>query len=83
MDPDQTSRRRSPQWVRELTDREVHGIAFNLRNTQAQEDLSDAQEWLWDALMSELQWRRRHTDWPHHRCSCELCFEPFPDPSAT
>jgi hypothetical protein len=78
--PDEPARRRSPRWVRELSDREVHGIAFSLRNQQQQEDLSDPQEWLWEALMSELAYRRRNSSWPDHRCSCELCWEPFPDP---
>jgi hypothetical protein len=71
------TRRRSPSWVREMSDREVHSIAFRLNYQRQQEDLSGPQEWLYDALVSELAYRRRRARWPERRCSCELCWGPF------
>jgi hypothetical protein len=41
------------------------------------QDLSDAQEWLWDAVVSELEYRHRQAP-PLKRCSCLLCLAPFP-----
>lgn len=68
-------RRRSPGWVRELPDRKVHGIAGRL-NLLRPSGLTPQQEWLWDACISELEYRRRD----HLRsgnvigsCSCWLC----------
>ena len=69
--------RRSPQWVRDLSDREAHQIAFRLQHEREVDVLSDPQEWLWDALISELEHRRRNARWPQRRCSCALCFGPF------
>ena len=42
-------------------------------------DLSDGQEWLYDRIVEELEWRR----WAALKarepyCSCWLCFSPFP-----
>lgn len=72
-------RRRSPQWVRDLSERELHQVAFRLHHERTEADLSRGQEWLWEALVSELEYRRRRARWPERRCSCELCFAPFPD----
>jgi len=72
-------RRRSPEWVRAMTSREIHAIAFRFNYERKEADLSEQQEWLYDALISELEWRRSHARWPEGRCSCELCFGPFPD----
>lgn len=75
--PGTPARRRSPGWVRALGDRQLHGVAMHLLNEQTQADLSERQEWLWDALMSELEYRRRQTKPWWRRCSCELCVGPF------
>lgn len=72
-------RRRSPQWVRELTSRECHGIALKLHRGRTSADLSDAQEWLWEAVISELEYRWRHPSTEWFWCSCELCCPPFPE----
>lgn len=68
-------RRRSPAWLRDLPDRQVHGIAGRLALLRPN-GLTSRQEWLWDACISELEYRRRH----HTRngtvlaaCSCWLC----------
>lgn len=73
-------RRRSPGWVREMSDRELHGIAFRFNHDRQTCDLTERQEWLYDAIISELEWRRRHARPGWTACACELCFSPFPDP---
>jgi len=73
------ARRRSPLWVRQLTSQKVHGIATKLQHEQRQHDLSERQEWLWDCLISELEYRARREPRWWLRCSCELCAPPFPD----
>jgi hypothetical protein len=72
-------RRRSPGWVRASDSNRLHGIATSLLKGQETEDLSDRQEWLWNAIISELEWRwhRKRPVW--QRCSCYLCVPPFPD----
>ena len=65
-----------------MTSREIHGLAFRLQREGMQEPLTEPQEWLWESLMHELEWRRRNTRWPQKRCSCELCWDPFEDPLA-
>lgn len=70
-------RRRSPGWVRALSDREVHGIAFRLERLWQQGKTTDRQEWLWHALISELEWRRAHHPRPAWACACRLCIPPF------
>lgn len=76
--PDPT-RRRSPQWVRDLDSRVLHAMAFRFNADRQSEDLSDAQEWLYDALISELEYRHRRATNIRDRCSCELCLPPFTD----
>ncbi len=73
-------RRRSPGWVREMSDRELHQIGFRFAHERQEVDLSDAQEWLWDAIISELEYRRRRARPAYTACACELCFSPFPFP---
>lgn len=41
-------------------------------------DLTEPQEWLWDALISELEYRHRTTRPAIARCSCQYCVPPFP-----
>jgi hypothetical protein len=43
------------------------------------EDLSEQQEWLYDACVSELEYRRRVTRPIWRCCSCRYCVPPFPD----
>lgn len=77
MDPDRPERRRSPQWVRQMTDRELHQIGFRFNFERQSADLTERQEWLWDAVVSELEYRRRTTRPTWKACACELCFSPF------
>ena len=72
-------RRRSPQWVRNYNDRALHGLALRLMKMGTTQDLSASQEWLWDACVSELEWRRAHHPRPQWACACMLCIPPFPD----
>jgi len=60
-----------------MSDREVHAVAFRFQHERQEADLSAPQEWLYDALLSELAYRRRTARWPERRCSCELCWGPF------
>jgi len=70
-------RRRSPLWVRELSRSQLHALAFRLQHEGMTKDLTRGQEWLWEACISELEYRRRTTRWPDVRCSCQLCWGPF------
>lgn len=69
------ARRRSPGWVRSMESRNVHALAFRLRNRFMVEGISSAEEWLLDACISELEYRRRRAlrarSWS--ACACELC----------
>lgn len=82
MDKAKLPRRRSPLWVRELSDRACHGIAMKLRVESQALDLSPQQEWLWEALISELEYRRRVAMRRRFGspCTCELCLGPFEEP---
>lgn len=73
------TRRRSPGWVRDMTDRELHQVGFRFQWDRREQDLSDRQEWLYDAVCSELEYRRRSARPTWKACSCELCFSPFPE----
>lgn len=79
MNTDELLRRRSPGWVREMSDSECHSILFRFAHMRESEDLTDRQEWLHDALVSELEYRRRHARPAWKACSCQFCFSPFPD----
>lgn len=67
-------RRKSPLWVRESTHRELHGIAGRLVLEQHHHELSRGQEWLWEAVVSELEWRFLHPGPQWEWCCCSLCF---------
>lgn len=66
-----------PLWVRETSSEQLHGIAGRMLQLQRAYDLSPAQEWLWDHLIAELEWRSRTTRPGWRRCSCALCIPPF------
>lgn len=72
------TRRRSPAYVREWSSETLHAVAGRLTNIAQQADLSEAQNYLWDCVIAELEYRFRHrsAQWPW--CSCELCVPPFP-----
>lgn len=54
--------------------RELHGIAMRLHRIEWEEsvELTDRQAWLFDAVISELQYRARRAH-PLRRCTCWLC----------
>lgn len=76
MDP---LRRRSPAWVRSMTSNELHQIAGRFARQMREQDLTERQEWLFDACISELEYRRRVTRPTWRACACYLCVSPFPD----
>lgn len=69
-------RRRSPSWVREWPSKAIHAVLGRFDRMRRTQDLSDAQEWLYDACISELQYRRRIARPTWTACSCWYCFEP-------
>lgn len=74
---EEPTRRRTPGWVREMTSQDLHAIATRFNHQRTKEDLSDKQEWFYDAIVSELEYRRRHARPSWSACSCYLCFGPF------
>lgn len=75
----QSVRRRSPMWVRQLDSQTIHAMCGRFARDRRSADLTEAQEWLWDGLISELEYRHRHTRPAYQRCSCEYCVPPFPE----
>jgi hypothetical protein len=82
MDTNDPIRRRSPSWVREWSSEDIHKVALRFHHERMTEGLTERQEWLWDALISELEYRfregMRSSRYPV--CSCWLCFGPFDQP---
>ncbi len=79
MEDREWKRRRSPLWVRDMPSNSLHGLALRLMRDGESEDLSDAQEWLWSACISELEYRHRSAPKGEQRCACMLCIPPFVD----
>lgn len=79
--PRAVARRRSPTYVRSWSLRDLHAVAMSFDRERRHHDLSDRQEWLFDGIISELEYRRRWGIRHHQRsvCSCWLCFGPFPE----
>jgi hypothetical protein len=50
-------------------------MRMNRNRTSA--DLTEHQEWLYDAIISELEYRRRNTRPVWRACACFLCVPPF------
>lgn len=73
------TRRRSPGWVRSMTSAGLHGILGRFDRQRQGQDLSEGQEWLYDACVSELEYRRRTTRPMWRACACRYCIPPFPD----
>lgn len=66
--------------MREWSDRELHAVGMRFNIDRKTEDLSLEQEWLYDAIVSELEYRRRRAIRAHRwqeQCSCFLCLGPF------
>jgi len=73
-------RRVAPQWVQELEPRELHALTGRLLREFRSADLTDAQDWLLDHCLDDLDWRWRNTEPAYLRCACMLCVPPF-DPA--
>jgi hypothetical protein len=63
--------------VRAFDTRALHGLLFKMDHQRQGADLSERQEWLWDAGVSELEWRWLHPGPGEQRCACRLCVPPF------
>ena len=70
-------RRATPRWIQDLTGRELHGIVGKFDRDRVSADLSDRQEWLYDVIVAELEWRRANTRPVWRSCSCRYCVAPF------
>ena len=70
-------RRRSPGWVREMSSRELHAVAERFNRQRTTQDLTERQEWFYDAIISELEYRRRRARPTWSACACYLCIGPF------
>lgn len=77
--PSAATRRRSPGWVRAFSSPSLHGLLGKFDRMRQSSDLSEQQEWLYDACVSELEYRRRVTRPIWKCCSCRYCVPPFPD----
>lgn len=71
-------RRTGPVWVRESHSTALHGILGRFDRMRTGQDLSDAQEWLYDRCVEELEYRRRIARPIWTSCSCRYCVPPFP-----
>jgi len=67
-------------YIADWSSRTLHAVAMLFNRERAERDLSERQEWLYDRIVEELEWR-----WledirvrPWAACSCLLCFSPFP-----
>lgn len=78
METARAPRRRSPRYVREWSSKALHAVAMKMNRERTSGDLSEHQEWLFDAIVSELEYRRRQTRPVWRACSCFLCVPPFP-----
>jgi hypothetical protein len=58
-----------------MTLHDLHAIATRFNHQRVTEDLSERQEWLYDAVISELMYRRRQTRPMWKACACFLCLE--------
>lgn len=79
MAEDRRGQRRGPVWLRETSSRALHGILGRFDRTRTTADLSDAQEWLYDRAVEELEYRRRIARPIWSSCSCRYCVPPFPE----
>jgi len=70
-------RRGGPLWVRETSSKALHGIAGRFDRERTGADLTDAQEWLYDRCVEELEYRRRIARPVWSSCSCRYCVPPF------
>ena len=69
--------RSGPVWVRETSTKALHGIAGRFDRDRQGADLSEAQEWLYDRCVEELEYRRRVARPVWSSCACRYCVPPF------
>jgi hypothetical protein len=71
--------RTGPVWLRETDSRALHALLGRFDRLRTSQDLSLAQEWLYDRAVEELEWRRRTARPVWRSCSCRYCVAPFED----
>jgi len=59
-------------------DKALHAMAFRFQRMWWEGTLSERQEWLWERICAELRRRRRATRPIWRRCTCAMCFDPWP-----
>jgi hypothetical protein len=64
-------------FVHSLASSQLHGLAFKLSRDARARDWSDAQEWLFQLCVNELERRRAMAGVLEPRCGCDLCVSPF------
>lgn len=69
--------RKGPVWLRESSSNALHGICGRFDRDRTTSDLSEAQEWLYDRCIEELEYRRREARPIWSSCSCRYCVPPF------
>ena len=69
--------RRGPLWLRETSSPALHAMAGRFDRLRMTMDLSEAQEWLYDRCVEELEYRRRNSRPSWLQCSCRYCIPPF------
>lgn len=69
--------RKGPVWLRESSSNALHAILARFDRDRQSQDLSEAQEWLYDRAVEELEYRRRTCRPMWRACSCRYCISPF------
>ena len=69
--------RHAPTWVQDLSSQEAHSIVGSFDRQRCEKDLTDRQEWLYDVIVADLEWRRANTYPVWRSCSCRYCVAPF------
>jgi len=74
------ARRRSPGWLRALSDRGVHAVAQRAHHKLMGGEETSQTARLFDCCISELEYRaRRDARDGMKPCSCQWCCPPFPE----
>lgn len=82
-DDDLQARRRSPAWVRVMSDSQLHGLAGKLAREERFGRMTSRQSHLLDSVISELEYRvRRDLRANMRSCTCEYCISPFVEGAA-
>lgn len=70
---------RTRSYVSQWSSPALHAVAGKMNRERQGADLTPSQEWLFDAIVAELEQRRRRARPIWSSCSCYLCLPPFFD----